>query len=79
MTLHRHPYRPSLYCLPQAHCSMPYRAPELFDVPSPGRLDWRAADVWALGGTLHAAMYGGMPPFQAAVDSGSSQLLAALK
>lgn len=32
----------------QAHCSMPYRPPELYDVPSTCVVDERA-DVWSLG------------------------------
>jgi hypothetical protein len=36
----------------QAHCTATYRAPELFDVPSPCIMDG-GVDVWALGCTLY--------------------------
>ncbi|GLC35160.1 hypothetical protein PLESTM_000286100 [Pleodorina starrii] len=67
----------------EAHCSAPYRAPELFDVPSgsgsaPLDLDLAAADVWALGASLFHIMYG-EPPFQRAMNaSGGSLALAVL-
>ena len=32
----------------EAHCTAPYRAPELFDVPSHCTIDERV-DVWSLG------------------------------
>ena len=32
----------------QAHCTAPYKAPELFDVPSECDLDERV-DIWSLG------------------------------
>ena len=38
------------------NCSMPYRAPELFDVPSDARIDERT-DVFSLGATLYAMGY----------------------
>lgn len=41
-------------------CSMPYRAPELFDIPSNGTLRPNT-DVWSLGCTLYAMMYGYSP------------------
>uniref|UniRef100_A0A7S2D3I4 non-specific serine/threonine protein kinase n=1 Tax=Octactis speculum TaxID=3111310 RepID=A0A7S2D3I4_9STRA len=42
------------------HCTMPYRAPELFDVPSDVTLNARA-DIWSLGCVLFAMMYGYSP------------------
>lgn len=41
------------------HCSMPFRAPELFDVKT-GELT-EAVDIWSLGGTLFAMAYGTSP------------------
>jgi len=38
------------------NCSMPYRAPELFDVPSDATIDERT-DVFSLGATLYAMGY----------------------
>mmetsp|Transcript_11616 Transcript_11616/g.36038 ORF Transcript_11616/g.36038 Transcript_11616/m.36038 type:complete len:328 (-) Transcript_11616:753-1736(-) len=38
------------------NCSMPYRAPELFDVPSQGNIDERT-DVFSLGATLYAMAF----------------------
>ena len=38
------------------NCSMPYRAPELFDVPSDATIDERT-DVFSLGATLYAMAF----------------------
>lgn len=58
------------------HCSAPYRAPELWDCPSHADIDERT-DVWALGCTLFAIMYGGASPFEyASEESGGSLQLA---
>ncbi|KAL3676336.1 hypothetical protein R1sor_026284 [Riccia sorocarpa] len=59
------------------HCSAPYRAPELWDCPSNTDIDGRT-DVWSLGCTLFATMYG-VSPFEYSLgDSGGSLQLAAM-
>lgn len=42
------------------HSTLPFRAPELFDVASDARLDQRT-DVWSLGCLLYAMRYGFSP------------------
>lgn len=44
----------------QQHCSMPFRAPELWDVPRPAGVT-EATDVWSLGCTLYALLFGYSP------------------
>ncbi|XP_044476210.1 serine/threonine-protein kinase 16-like [Mangifera indica] len=57
------------------HCSAPYRAPELWDCPSHANIDERT-DIWSLGCTLYAIMYG-VSPFEYALgESGGSLQLA---
>ncbi|THG08648.1 hypothetical protein TEA_015518 [Camellia sinensis var. sinensis] len=57
------------------HCSAPFRAPELWDCPSHADIDERV-DIWSLGCTLFAIMYG-MSPFEYALgESGGSLQLA---
>jgi serine/threonine kinase 16 len=47
------------------HTTLPYRPPELFEggirFASDQVLDYRAVDVWSLGCTLHAILYGASP------------------
>ncbi|KAF8365154.1 hypothetical protein HHK36_029853 [Tetracentron sinense] len=57
------------------HCSAPFRAPELWDCPSHADIDERA-DIWSLGCSLYAIMYG-VSPFEYALgESGGSLQLA---
>ncbi|CAO3695682.1 unnamed protein product [Rhizopus stolonifer] len=42
------------------HCSMPYRAPELFDVSAHNTIDEKI-DIWSLGCTLYTMAYGESP------------------
>ncbi|GMN57998.1 hypothetical protein TIFTF001_027092 [Ficus carica] len=57
------------------HCSAPFRAPELWDCPSQADIDERT-DIWSLGCTLYAIMYG-VSPFEYALgESGGSLQLA---
>ncbi|CEP22683.1 unnamed protein product [Cyberlindnera jadinii] len=42
------------------HCTLPYRAPELLDVKTGSTIDEKI-DIWSLGCTLYALMYGSSP------------------
>ncbi|KVH87834.1 serine/threonine-protein kinase 16-like [Cynara cardunculus var. scolymus] len=55
--------------------SAPFRAPELWDCPSQTDIDERT-DVWSLGCTLFAIMYGASPFEYALGESGGSLQLA---
>ena len=58
-------------------CTAPYRAPELWDVASECVIDEKV-DIWSLGCTLYACIFG-KSPFESAIDeSGGSLMLAVL-
>ncbi|KAE8683993.1 PHOTOPERIOD-INDEPENDENT EARLY FLOWERING 1 family protein [Hibiscus syriacus] len=59
------------------HCAAPFRAPELWDCSSHTDIDERT-DIWSLGCTLYAIMYG-VSPFEHALEEsgGSLQLTIA--
>ncbi|KAI7755713.1 hypothetical protein M8C21_012264 [Ambrosia artemisiifolia] len=59
------------------HVSAPFRAPELWDCPSQTDIDERT-DVWSLGCTLFAIMYGASPFEYALGESGGSLQLAVM-
>lgn len=59
------------------HCTLPYRAPELFDVATGSSVDERV-DIWSLGCTLFALMYGTSPFELQSAGSGASLNLAIL-
>ncbi|XP_043726074.1 serine/threonine-protein kinase 16-like [Telopea speciosissima] len=58
------------------HCSAPFRAPELWDCPSHSDIDERT-DVWSLGCTLYAIMFG-LSPFEYAADESEGSLQLAI-
>ncbi|KAG0254407.1 hypothetical protein BG011_005785 [Mortierella polycephala] len=57
--------------------SMPYRAPELFDVKTGSTLDEKV-DIWSLGCTLYAMAYGTSPFETNQISQGGSIALAVL-
>ena len=54
------------------HSTMPYRAPELFDVKTGSTVDTKV-DVWSLGCTLYACLIG-KSPFEARSDETGGSL-----
>lgn len=57
------------------HCTLPYRAPELFDVKTDSTVDERV-DIWSLGCTLFTLMYSSSPFEMQTAESGASLSLA---
>lgn len=58
------------------HSTLPYRAPELFDVKTDVPLDTKV-DIWSLGCTLFAAIYG-QSPFEMEAEEGGGNLNLAI-
>ena len=59
------------------HSTMPYRAPELFDVKTGSIVDTKV-DVWSLGCTLYACLFGKSPFEARSEETGGSLSLCVL-
>jgi serine/threonine kinase 16 len=59
------------------HSTMPYRAPELFDVKTGSVIDTKV-DIWALGCTLYACLVGKSPFEMRSEETGGSLSLSVL-
>lgn len=57
------------------HCTLPYRAPELLDVKTGAKIDEKI-DIWSLGCTLYALLYGCSPFEHEESENGASISLA---
>ena len=61
----------------ERNCTAPYRCPELWDVPSECVIDEKV-DIWSLGCTMYACLFG-KSPFESAIEeSGGSLMLAVM-
>jgi serine/threonine kinase 16 len=59
------------------HSTMPYRAPELFDVKTGSIIDTKV-DIWSLGCTLYACLVGKSPFEQRSEETGGSLSICVL-
>lgn len=59
------------------HSTMPYRAPELFDVKTGSTIDTKV-DIWSLGCTLYACLTGKSPFEARSEESGGSLSMCVL-
>ena len=59
------------------HCTMPYRAPELFDVKTGSIIDTKV-DIWSLGCTLYACLTGKSPFEARSEETGGSLSICVL-
>ena len=59
------------------HCTMPYRAPELFDVKTGSVIDTKV-DIWSLGCTLYACLTGKSPFEARSEETGGSLSICVL-
>ncbi|KAJ5899855.1 hypothetical protein N7495_004599 [Penicillium taxi] len=59
------------------HSTMPYRAPELFDVKTGSIIDTKV-DIWSLGCTLYACLYGKSPFEARSEETGGSLSMCVL-
>src|ERR1700712_5954366 len=59
------------------HSTMPYRAPELFDVKTGSTIDTKV-DIWSLGCTLYACLVGKSPFEMRSGETGGSLSLCIL-
>jgi serine/threonine kinase 16 len=59
------------------HSTMPYRAPELFDVKTGSTIDTKV-DIWSLGCTLYACLVGKSPFESRSEETGGSLSLCVL-
>lgn len=59
------------------HSTMPYRAPELFDVKTGGIIDTKV-DIWSMGATLFACLVGKSPFEMRSDETGGSLAICVL-
>lgn len=59
------------------HCTLPYRAPELFDVRVGMTID-TAVDIWSLGCTIYACLVGASPFERRSEETGGSLTMCIL-